>query len=71
VFPQNPPAPARSGISYAAVWQFVRSPRDKQTAIHCSGYSRNGNCYTTGDAAHAWFLDVNSATSSDPSGGAK
>jgi hypothetical protein len=24
-----------------------------------------------GDTAHAWFLDVNTATSANPSGGAK
>jgi len=71
VVPQNPPPPSKSGIAYAQIWQFVRSPRDKETAIHCPGYLRNGNCYAPDDAAHKWFLDVNSATSPDPSGGAK
>jgi len=71
VVPQNPPPSSKSGIAYAQIWQFVRSPRDKETAIHCPGYARNGNCHAPGDAAHKWFLDVNSATSSDPSGGAK
>jgi len=71
VVPQNPAPPSKSGIAYAQIWQFVRSPRDKETATHCSGYARNGNCYAPGDAAHKWFLDVNSATSPDPSGGAK
>jgi hypothetical protein len=68
---QNPPPPSQSGIPYAQIWQFVRSPRDKETAVHCSGYTRNGHCYAPGDTAHTWFLDVNSATSPDPSGGAK
>ncbi len=71
VVPQNPPPPSKSSIAYAQIWQFVRSPRDKETAIRCPGYARNGNCYAPGDAAHKWFLDVNSATSPDPSGGAK
>ena len=71
VVPQNPPPPSKSGISYAQIWQFVRSPRDKATAVHCSGYAKNRNCYAPGDTTHALFLDVNSATSSDPSGGAR
>ena len=70
-FPQNPPPPSKSGISYAAVWQFVRSPRDKQTARQCPGYAKDGNCYAPGDTTHAWFLDVNSATTPDPSGGTR
>ena len=69
VVPQNPPPPSRSGIPYAQIWQFVRSPRDKETAVHCSGYSRNGNCYASADTAHSWFLDINSADSTDPSHG--
>lgn len=71
-FPQNPPAPDRSNISYAAVWQFAQSPRRKERTAHCRAkYAADGNCYATGDTAHKWFLDVNSATSPDPSGGAK
>jgi Domain of unknown function (DUF1906) len=70
-FPQNPPPPSESGISYLSVWQFVRSPRDKQIARHCRNYAKDGNCYAPSDAAHKWFLDVNSADSSDPSGGRK
>jgi hypothetical protein len=68
LIPQNPPPPSRSGIFYAQVWQFVRSPRDKETAVHCSGYATNGHCYAPGDTAHTWFLDMNSAASPDPSG---
>jgi hypothetical protein len=71
VVPQNSPPPSKSGIPYAQIWQFVRSPRDKETAVHCSGYSKDRNCYIPGDTAHSWFLDLNSATSPDPSGGAK
>jgi len=71
IVPQNPPPPSKSGIAYAQIWQFVRSPREKETAVHCSGYSKNGNCYAPGDTTHSWFLDLNTATSADPSGGAK
>jgi hypothetical protein len=71
VVPQNSPPPSKSGIAYAQIWQFVRSPRDKETAIHCPGYARNGNCYAPGDTAHIWFLDRNTSSSADPSGGNK
>jgi hypothetical protein len=71
-FPENPPAPSKSGISYAAVWQFAQSPRRKERTAHCPAkYASDGNCYAPGDSARAWFLDVNSATSLDPSGGAR
>lgn len=69
--PQEPPGPSKSGIAYAQIWQFVRSPRNKQTARHCRGYAKDGNCYAALDTAHKFHLDVNSATSADPSGGAK
>ncbi len=70
-FPQNPSSPATSGIPYAAIWQYAQSPRRMEFTAHCApGYHTDGNCYAPGDTAHAWFLDVNSATSSDPSNGA-
>ncbi len=68
-FPVNPPAPSASGISYAAVWQFAQSPRRRKLTARCPAkYAPDGNCYAPGDTAHAWFLDVNSATSANPSG---
>lgn len=71
-FPQYPPPPSQSGISQAAVWQFVQSPRRKEFTARCRAkYAADGNCYAPSDTAHAWFLDVNTATSPDPSGGAK
>jgi hypothetical protein len=71
-FPENPPAPLASGISDASVWQFAQSPRRREFTARCPvKYARDGNCYAPGDSAHAWFLDVNTATSADPSGGAK
>jgi hypothetical protein len=67
--PQDPAGPSASGVAYASVWQFVRSPREKKVARHCRGYASDGNCYAPGDAAHKWFLDENVATTADPSGG--
>jgi hypothetical protein len=70
VVPHNPPPPSASGVSYATIWQFAQSPRRKQFTAHCAAtYNRDGNCYAPGDTAHAWFLDLNSATTSDPSSG--
>jgi hypothetical protein len=65
--PQELPAPSKSGVAYAQVWQFVRSPRDKETARHCHGYAKDGNCYAAFDSAHKYNLDLNVATSADPS----
>jgi hypothetical protein len=68
----RPAASAKSGTGYAAAWQFAQSPRRKQYTRRCAAkYATDGNCYAPSDAAHKWFLDLNSATSADPSGGAK
>jgi Rv2525c-like, glycoside hydrolase-like domain len=68
VAPKNPPPVSASGVSYAAIWQFAQSPRRKERTARCaSTYNADGNCYAPGDTSHAWFLDVNSATSADPS----
>lgn len=67
VSPENLPPPSKSGVPYAQVWQFVRSPRDKETARHCRGYAKDGNCYAASDTAHKYHLDLNVATSADPS----
>lgn len=70
--PAKPPAPSTSGIGYAAVWQFAQSPRRKKFTARCPAkYAADGNCYAPGDAAHDWLLDLNTATSPDPSGGAR
>lgn len=69
-FPQVPPSPSRSGISYAAVWQYAQSPRRKEFTRLCAAtYHTDGNCYAPADLTHKWFLDLNSADSEDPSGG--
>jgi Domain of unknown function (DUF1906) len=70
VVPHNPPSPSASGIPYAVVWQFAQSPRRKEFTARCaSTYHADGNCYGPGDTTHSWFLDLNSATTPDPSSG--
>jgi len=69
-FPKNPPSPTGSGVNFAEVWQFAQSPQRKDVAGHCTNYSRDGNCYPPGiTAAQGMHIDLNSATSSDPSHG--
>jgi len=68
VFPQTPPSPAQSGISDATLWQISQSPRRKEFTAQCaSTYNTDGNCYAPGDASHKWFLDVDVATTANPS----
>ena len=70
VFPKSPPIPADSGVRFAAVWQFAQSPHRKDVAAHCTNYNRDGNCYPPGmSAAQRLHVDVNTATSPDPSHG--
>jgi hypothetical protein len=64
---KNPPSLSASGVSYAAVWQFVRSPREKDSAGNCKGYAPDEQCYATVDTAHRWNLDLNIASSVNPS----
>jgi hypothetical protein len=69
-FPQRPPSPAQSGVRFAEVWQFAQSPQRKGVAGRCTNYSRDGNCYPPGiSAARQLHVDVNVATSPDPSNG--
>ena len=69
-FPKGPPRPTESGVSFAEVWQFAQSPQQKDVAGHCSNYSRDGECYAPGiPPALQMHIDVNTATSPDPSQG--
>jgi Domain of unknown function (DUF1906) len=69
-FPARPPTPAQSRVRFADVWQFAQSPQRKDVAGRCTNYNRDGNCYPPGfSAAQGLPVDVNSATSSDPSHG--
>ena len=63
----NTPLPSASGVKDAAVWQFVRSPREKESASRCSGYAADENCYAGADAARKWFLDMDIAATANPS----
>jgi hypothetical protein len=63
----NPPSPAQSGVSFAEVWQFAQSPERKDVAAHCTNYAHDGNCYPPGGVALGLHVDLNAATSADPS----
>ncbi len=67
-FPEHPLSPAKSGVSFADIWQFAQSPRRKDVAAHCTNYHRNGRCYPPGlPQSENLYVDVDSATSPDPS----
>jgi hypothetical protein len=66
-FPPRPPGPAESGVRFAEVWQFAQSPQRKDVAGRCTNYS-GGNCHAPGVAA-GLPIDVNTATTADPSHG--
>jgi len=69
-FQPHPPSPQKSGVGFADVWQFAQSPQRKDVAAHCTNYSRDGNCYPPGIApSMGLHVDLNSATSADPSHG--
>lgn len=67
----KPPAPAASGINFADVWQFAQSPKRRDFAAKCpANYSPDGNCYPPEvDRALKLHVDVETATSADPSQG--
>jgi len=68
VFPKNPPPIAQGGFPDAVVWQFAQSPRRKQFTATCAAtYNADGNCYAPGDTHHGWWLDLDAATSPNPS----
>ena len=65
---KNPPPPAQSGVPFASVWQFAQSPKRPDVAGRCPAYHRDGNCYLPAiDPALHLHVDVNSATTDDPS----
>ncbi len=69
-FPKRPPNPADSRISFADVWQFAQSPKRQDVAARCGGYNSDGRCYLPGiDVAKRLYVDVDAATSADPSQG--
>lgn len=70
-FPKKPPRPADSGIDFADVWQYAQSPKRKDVAARCpANYNADGNCYPPGiDVARRLHVDLDVATTSDPSHG--
>ena len=70
-FPKKAPSAASSGVSFAEVWQFAQSPRRPDFASGCpDNYNKDGNCYPPGvDPAQRLHVDLNVASSSDPSHG--
>jgi Rv2525c-like, glycoside hydrolase-like domain len=68
--PQRPPSPSASGVGFADVWQFAQSPKRRDVAAACPGYSSDRNCYAGGlRASQHLHVDLNTATSADPSHG--
>ena len=66
----TPPQPSASGVPFAAVWQFAQSPRRREFTRHCaSTYNADGHCYAPGMGHGSPFIDIESATSPDPSDG--
>ena len=71
VFPANAPLPSESGVSSASIWQYAQSPRRPDMTAACrSTYDADGGCYPPGvKAGSGLYVDVESATSADPSAG--
>ena len=70
VYPPSPPRPAASGVPFAAAWQISQSPRRRRLTRSCaSTYNRDGNCYAPGMGPGSPLLDIDTATSPDPSDG--
>jgi hypothetical protein len=68
-FPPQPPPPQQSGIPFATAWQFAQSPQRIALTASCPRkYNPDGNCYAPSPAGNRKiFVDVDSATSPDPS----
>ena len=70
VFPKRVPSPARSGIESAEIWQYAQSPRRDEAKGCRKSYNADKNCYPPGlPVEAATHVDVNAATSADPSHG--
>jgi hypothetical protein len=70
-FPKRAPHPAQSGVRYADIWQFAQSPKRNDVAGKCpKNYAADGQCYPPGvDPAKHLYVDVDTASSADPSQG--
>jgi len=66
--PQRLPSVSASGVKFAEVWQYAQSPREKSRTVHCAAtYAKDGNCYPPGMQSGGVYVDLNFATSPDPS----
>jgi len=66
----HPPGPSQSGVRFAEIWQYAQSPRRRDFARMCRNYNPDGNCYPPGIQPFSHLhVDVNTATSADPSEG--
>jgi len=68
-YPERHPLPSDTETRFATVWQYAQSPRRGDFARGCTNYASDGNCYPPGLAADKIFVDLDSATSPDPSRG--
>ncbi|MGA9940301.1 MAG: glycoside hydrolase domain-containing protein [Candidatus Acidiferrales bacterium] len=70
-YQQEPPLASGSGVAFASIWQFAQSPRRHEFTARCSStYNRDGHCYPPmASGAGSIFVDLDSATSPDPSDG--
>ena len=66
--PPRLPSAAASGVKFAEVWQYAQTPREKSRTVHCAAtYAKDGNCYPPGMQSSGIYVDLNFATSPDPS----
>jgi hypothetical protein len=69
VVPTRAANPTQSGVGFAEVWQYAQSPQRKDVAGRCPGYARDGSCYPDRSGGQERPVDLNLATSPDPSHG--
>lgn len=68
ISPKNPPRPQASGVGFATLWQFAQSPRRREFTHHCAAtYHADGKCYAPDMGPGSAYIDIESATSADPS----
>lgn len=69
-FASHAPSPSQSGMAFTDVWQFAQSPKRRDVAAGCpENYASDGNCYPPGLSRQRLFVDLDSASSEDPSSG--
>ncbi len=68
-FPAHTASPSQSGIGFAEVWQYAQSPQRKDVAGRCTNYGRDGGCNPERQGVQDMPVDLDLATSPDPSNG--